>query len=187
MPLPEETLAEIDTQVRSGFESRERVIEIFCEEKYAEGDLDPSEVTVAVDAAITAHEESKATWPEVTDCDRLDRAFDALSSQGVISLHDAGYTQSDGFDDFQEAYRSHPDRSNIRGYCFYHGQDTERAVEGGGLFLAFGPADADQEETEGPAVGRLVIAALTAEGLQPRWDGTFGQRIFIPNFTWQRR
>jgi hypothetical protein len=187
MPLSDETLGEIDTQVRSGFESRERVIEIFCEEMYAPGDLDPDEVSAAVDAAIGAHQQSKTTWPAVTDCDRLDRAFTRLTFEGVICLHNAGYTQSDGFDDFREAYRSHSHRDTVRGYCFYHGQDTERAVEGGGLFLAFGPVDPKQEETEGPAVGRLVTAALTTEGLQSRWDGTFAERIFIPHFTWQRR
>ena len=187
MPLTDETLGEIDTQVRSGFESRERVIEIFCEEMYAPGDLDPNEVSSAVDAAIQAHEQAKTTWPEITDCERLDRAFVRLASEGIICLHNAGYTQSDGFDDYREAYRSHPQGGSVRGYCFYHGQDTERAVEGGGLFLAFGPVDCKQEETEGPAVGRLITAALTTEGLQSRWDGTFAERIFIPQFTWQRR
>jgi hypothetical protein len=187
MPLTDETLGEIDTQVRSGFESRDRVIEIFCEEMYAPGDLDPTEVSTAVDAAIQAHELAKAAWPEITDCDRLNRAFERLAFEGIICLHNAGYTQSDGFDDFRESYRSHPERGRIRGYCFYHGQDTERAVEGGGLFLAFGPADPKQEEIEGPVVGRLITTALGAEGLHSEWDGTFAKRIFIPQFIWQKR
>jgi hypothetical protein len=187
MPLSEDTLGEIDTQVRSGFESRERIVEIFCEEMYAPGDLDPDEVATAVDAAIHTHEQSKASWPSVTDCDRLDRAFVRLASEGVICLQNAGYTQSDGYDDCREAGRRHPDHSSVRGYCFYHGQDTERVVEGEGLFLAFGPVDAKREEADGPVIGRLVIAALTAEGLHPQWDGTFAQRIHIPQFKWQRR
>ena len=84
MPLTDETLGEIDTQVRSGFESRERVIEIFCEEMYAPGDLDPNDVSSAVDAAIQAHEQAKTTWPEITDCERLDRAFVRLLRAGGI-------------------------------------------------------------------------------------------------------
>lgn len=187
MPLSEETLREIDTLVRSGFESRERVIEIFCEEMYAPGDLDPGEVSSAVDAAIQAHEQAKADWPEITDCDRLASAFTKLTSEGIICLHNAGNTQSDGFDDFRGLYRNHPARGSVRGYCFYHRQDTERAVEGGGLFLAFGPADSRLEESEGPVIGRLIVTTLTAAGLQPQWDGTFAERIFLPEFIWQKR
>lgn len=187
MPLPDETLSEIDILVRSGFESRDRVIEIFREEMYAEGDLELDEIIAAVDPAIQRHEQSKAEWPVVTDCDRLDRAFAALSAQGVICLQNAGNTQSDGFEDFKEALRIHPSPKSIRGYCFYHWQDTERAVEGDGLFLAFGPSDPKREEIEGPSVGRMITAALSTEGLKVDWDGTFAKRIFIPQFVWQRR
>src|SRR5688572_14526222 len=69
------TLKEIAAQVRSGFEERDRIIEIFCEEMYEPGELDPSEVELAVDAAFADLEAEKGSWPEVTDCDRLDAAF----------------------------------------------------------------------------------------------------------------
>src|SRR5689334_15208904 len=104
MPLSNDTLQEIATQVRGGFEDRERIIEIFCEEMYEPGELDEGEVKAAVDAAIKAHEAEKATWPEVTDCDRLDAVFEVLREAGVLALHNAGYTQSDGYDDFRQDY-----------------------------------------------------------------------------------
>ena len=78
MPLPDETLLEIDTLVRSGFEPRDRVIESFREEMYAEGDLDVDEIIAAVDPAIQRHEQSKTEWPAVTDCDRPTAGFPGL-------------------------------------------------------------------------------------------------------------
>jgi len=187
MPLSPDTLKEIDAQVRGGFEDRERIIEIFSEEMYAPGELDSAEVEGAVDEAISRHEAEKGAWPEVTDCDRLDRAFDAINKRGIIALQNAGYTQSDGYDDFREAYHGLSDASHIVGYCFYHGQDLERAVAGGGLYLAFGPVDGRAEKTQGPEVGRVIVEELGREGFEVVWDGTFGQRLLIPRFDWKKK
>jgi len=75
MPLNPEVLREIDSLVRGGFEERAHIIEILCEEMHAPGELDEAEVIAAVDAALTALAQDKATWPATTDCDRLDGAF----------------------------------------------------------------------------------------------------------------
>src|SRR4051794_32529957 len=98
MPLSQATLREIRAQVRGGFEDRGRILEIFCEEMYAPGELDPAEVEAAIDDARAAYEAEKAGWPEVTDCDRLDAVFASLKRRGIIALQNAGYTQSDGQD-----------------------------------------------------------------------------------------
>lgn len=187
MPLAPEVLTEIDGFVRGGFEDRERIIEILTEEMYEPGELDAADVEQAVDAAVRAHEQAQKGWPATTDCDRLDAAFVALTRQGLVALQNAGYTQSDGYEDVTEAYRNAPDKSRITGYCYYHGQDLARAVGGGGLFLAFGPMDANTEETEGPRIGALVANALQQAGLEVRWNGSFNQRICIPAFDWKRR
>src|SRR5262245_22333096 len=187
MPLSDETLEAIADTVRGGFEDRDSILEIFLEERYEPGELDAAEVEKAVDAAIAAHEASKATWSEVTDCDRLDQAFAALERRNVIALQNAGYTQSDGYSDFCEALDDSPDPSKIIGYCFFHEQDLERAVSGEGLMLAFGPTSPEDEEVEGPKVGRIIVEELERAGLRTEWDGTFAQRINVPKIVWQRR
>lgn len=187
MALDPDVLREIQGLVRGGFEDRERIVEILTEEMYASGELDVDAVERAVDTAVQEHAQAKKSWPATTDCDRLDAAFKALAQRGVIALHNAGYTQSDGYSDVREAHADAPDRSRIVGYCFYHGQDLARAVDGGGLFLAFGPMDARTEDTEGPRIGRLVAEELQRAGLQVQWDGTFNQRIHIAAFDWKRR
>jgi hypothetical protein len=187
MSLNPETLREIDGLVRGGFEERARIIEILCEEMYAPGELDEADVIAAVDAAFTALAQDKTTWPATTDCDRLDGVFAALNARGIIALQNAGYTQSDGHDDIQESYREHSDHDTVIGYCFYHGQDLERAVHGEGLHLAFGPMDAKKEETEGRRIGAMIVEELTNAGFAVTWNGAFGQRLFIPAIDWKRR
>src|ERR1700681_1161380 len=104
MPLSAEVLRNIVGLVRGGFEERDRIIEILCEEMHEPGELDEAEVTVAVDAAFASLEKDKATWPSMTDCDKLDRVFAAINALGIIALQNAGYTQSDGYDDIREIY-----------------------------------------------------------------------------------
>jgi hypothetical protein len=187
MALTKETLREIETQVRGGFENRDRIIEIFCEEMYAPDELDSDEVEAAVDAAIAAHEAEKPNWPEVTDCDRLDAVFEALNKKGIVALQNTGYTQSDGYSDCVEVYHERSRHEPITGYCFYQGQDLERAVHGKGLYLAFGPMNPKEEETIGPEIGRIIVDELKQAGFTAKWGGTFAERIFVPDIEWKRR
>jgi hypothetical protein len=181
------TCEDISAMVRSGFYVKHDLMPIFCEEMYEPGELDPEEVSAVLDREFQKLAIAQRSWPAVTDCDRLDEAFLAINSRGVIALQNAGYTQSDGYDDFVESLKEMPDRNTILGYCFYHGQDLDRAVRGGGLYLAFGPTDPRDEETKGPGVGRIIQDELLRVGLPVEWDGGFGTRIFVPRLTWQRR
>jgi hypothetical protein len=185
--LPAETNEEIAALVRSAFYDKDRLMEIFCEEMYEPGELEPTGVSAAIDSELAKWEEEKKSWPKVTDCDRLDAAFTIINKRGVIAMHNAGYTQSDGYDDFREAYALHPNKSSILGYCYYHGQDVERAVRGSGLYFAFGPVDPNEEEAMGPQVGKIIREELERTGLKVDWDGTFAKRMSVPNFVWQRR
>lgn len=185
--LEAEVLEEISTLVRSGFYDKDRLMPIFLEEMYEPGELDEASVAAAIDAATEEWNQEKKQWPAVTDCDRLDNAFAAINKRGVIALQNAGYTQSDGHDDFRAAYGQHPNKSEVIGYCFYHGQDLERAVRGGGLYLAFGPTDPAAEDTQGPQVGTIVREELERVGLKVDWDGTFAKRMHVPHLIWQKR
>ena len=185
--LDEETKDTIRVLVRSGFYDPDAIVEIVCEEMFEPGEMDASEVSAAVESEFTAVENESLSWPAVTDCDRLDQVFEALNARGVIALQNAGYTQSDGYDDFREAYEGHADRDGVTGYCFYHGQDLERAVHGEGLYLAFGPIDPDDEATKGIEVGETIRKELERAGFKVEWDGTFQQRIFVPEMNWQKR
>lgn len=167
MPLSSEVLREINMLVRGGFEPEDRIVDILTEEMYQPGELDTEEVESAITVAVKKHAREKRSWPDVTDCDRLDAVFLALAAQHVVALQYAGYTQSDGYEDVSEGYHRRPDKDKVVGYCFYHAQDLERAVNGDGLYLAFGPIDPKNEETEGPAVGALIVNELRGAGFEP--------------------
>ena len=185
--LSPEVIDQMRTQVRCGFYDKERLMALFCEELYAPDDLSPAEVSEALDHELEQLKHEQASWPSETDCDRLDQAFEAMIERGLIALQNAGYTQSDGYEEVSEAYIDVEDEDQIIGYCFYHGQDLERAVRGGGLDVAFGPPDPEDEETKGQIVGRLICEELERVGFQVKWDGTFKDRILIPKILWQRR
>ncbi|WP_373271016.1 DUF6891 domain-containing protein [Pseudomonas syringae] len=102
----------------------------------------------------------------------------------MCALFNAGYTMSDGYSDVAEANHEAPE-GHYHGYCFYHGQDVERVVEGGELMIAFGALDDDPAQSVG--VGQTVCEALRAAGFQVTWNETDEQRIEIHAMKWQRR
>lgn len=187
MPLDQEAAATIQRMVHAGFWSTQEIVTILTEEVYAPVELERDEVEAAVIAAQDAHDVEMQTWPVVTDCDRLREAFRALNAQGVLALENAGLDQSDGYDEFRSALAADHDQQRVVGYCFYHRQDVESALDGYGLYLAHGPRDPRDERTKGSAVGQMVIEELKAAGLAPSWNGDFRQRIHIPTFDWKRR
>lgn len=180
-----ELVAEAERFVRGGFLRPHRIRALLMEETHDPGEIEPWAAAAAVGTAIATVREEQRGWPAETDCDRLDRVFADLQAQGIITLQNAGYTQSDGYDDVREVHARGPE--GHVGYCFFHGQDLERAVAGAGLHLAFGPIDPREEQARGPEIGRQIVATLGRRGLETKWDGTFEKRIHVTPFDWKKR
>lgn len=139
----------------------------------------------AFEQASAAHRDAQATWPDVTDCDRLDAAFAELEAAGVIARHDfqccqncAGYAMWDEAEAFEAA------GGMLRGHVFYHAQDTESALDGDGLYLAYGAAEEGDEAAV--AIGHEIVACIESHGLETRWNGEIRQRIHVA-LDWKRR
>lgn len=134
--------------------------------------------------AMAAKRSAEAGWPDMTDCDRIDRAFAALEAGGILALHNAGVTTSDAHSDAWDTI-GRASGGSWRGFAFYHQQDVESALAGHGLHVGFDAV------AEGPAakqaIGDAIVAALTAQALAPRWDRDPEIRILVPGFLWQRR
>jgi len=172
----------IKVWVWSGFYSPDEVQDMIGD--ILEDAADENKVRGAVAPEFEKKAIAEISWPQITDCDRLDEAFSDLNDSGVIGLQNAGYTMSDGISDVSEELE-YRDRSGVKGYCFYHGQDLERAVEGGGLMLAFGDIkDTDEGKR---AVGGLVAEALSKVGFEVDWNGDPEKRISVPKLDWKRR
>src|SRR5262245_17192777 len=82
--------------------------------------------------AAAEHARAQATWPVVTDCDRLDAAFEELTQRGLFARHHWWCCENCGF-----AAMVAEDRA-ARGYVFYHRGDTASAMRGTGLSLSYG-------------------------------------------------
>jgi class 3 adenylate cyclase len=155
-----------------------------------EGDsFDVERVKAHAAAMLEQKRAAQAGWPRVTDCDRLDQAFERLRARGLCALHypEAGYTLQHGFTAVADEVNAEgvpPDR--YIGFCFYHAQDIDRAIEGDGLLVAFGSTQSDEDEDD-VRIGRMVCEALQQEGLQTEWNGTASSRICLPGLRWQRR
>jgi hypothetical protein len=175
-------LEQIRLRVWAGYDSPDEVKEMLAD--ILEADSDEAMLRRAVDEEFARKREAERGWPAVTDCDRLDAVFAKLHGIGICALGNAGYEMSDGYSDVAEAV-AQAATGKYHGYCFYHGQDVERAVDGHGVMIAFG--DLKDREPEGLAVGRTVAAALTAAGFKVEWNGTNATRIDLPVFDWKRR
>ena len=178
---------EIKTWVQMAFYSKKELIEIFCEEMYEPDELNKHDVEQIIDDEIQKIKREQQTWPQRTDFDKLEDTFIALHNKGIIAIHNAGYTQSNGYDDIMEIYHNAETKEIIIGYCFYHGQDLERAVQGNGLCLSFGPIIPDEEQIEGPEIGKTIINELKKSGFTTKWNGTFDDRIIITTIDWKKR
>ena len=138
----------------------------------------------AVEKEFTRKVAAEGSWPPITDCDRLDQAFAALDARGLIALQNAGYTLSDGITEVSEALHQRG-REGAQGYCFFHGQDLERAVDGEGVMLAFGSLDDDPVHKR--KVGELVKEAMESFGFAVEWNGDPETRLNLPAVDWKRR
>ncbi len=135
--------------------------------------------------AVAEHRAEQATWPPVTDNDRLDAAFAALERAGIVCRQNFSCCGTCGAAEiWEEMAAVEESGAPVIGYAFFHIQDTEAAVEGDGLYLSYGSVVEGPDAAE--AVGRAVVEALEAKGLTTVWDGHWSRRIFV-QIDWRRR
>ncbi|MGW2474551.1 DUF6891 domain-containing protein [Streptomyces sp. NPDC001665] len=124
--------------------------------------------------------EEQRGWADVTDPDRLERAFARLDRGGITARENFTCCRSCGMSEIAEA-----GREDARGFVFFHGQGTESAAAGHGLALYYGGFGGSAERTA--AVGREVAAALGEAGLTVEWDGSPDKAIELTGLDWRKR
>jgi hypothetical protein len=135
--------------------------------------------------AVEAHRREQATWPAVTDCDRLNAAFVELERAGIVARQNFTCCQTCGHCEIgDEIATARKAGVEVRGYTFYHMQDTESAVEGDGLYLAYGAVEAGDDAVV--AVGREIVKVLRRHKLKTKWNGRSNERVFV-FLDWKRR
>lgn len=177
----------VTRDVRAGFttddEIVDSVVEVLSDDYEASIVLPIAEIEVrrAVDAIIA----EQSSWPAVTDVDRLDTAFAALEADGIVARQNFSCCGSCGAGEMRDLMKREEKKGRtIRGYTFFHMQDTERVAEGDGLYLAFGANAKGRPAAE--AVARSIVGALESTGLAVEWDGSCSTRVYV-KMDWKKR
>ena len=143
------------------------------------------EIRVWVDAAFDEHAFDSRTWPQVTDCDRLDAAFKALRKKGIVARQNFSRCQTCGHSEIEDEIKDEEKKGGpVSGYVFFHMQDTDSAVEGHGLHLAYGAVTGEEADTIETA--KTVVETLQEAGLETEWEGTTSRRIAV-KVDWKKR
>lgn len=174
----------VERRVAAGFDPDPRVAALAAER--FRGALDDRAARLAAARAVARasarHAAEQSDWPVPTDCDRLDRAFSRLERARIVARQDFACCQPCGHGEIWREIVVAPFEAD--GYAFYHRGDTDAAVDGLPLRIAFGAVE------EGDAaileVGRRVVEALRAEGLDAAWTGRLEDRVAV-QLTWRRR
>ncbi len=187
LAILDEMSTHIERAITAGFVPADEIGADVAELYSAEAD--PAVLAVAArrmaGEALREHLLEQAYWPDVTDCDRLDAAFSRLERAGIICRHNYACCGSCGAAEMRDLLDAQRRAGReIRGYAFYHQQDTERAIEGDGLLLNFGAAAGGAAAAL--AIGREVVAVLAEHGLCVEWNGEWSRRIGV-ELDWKRR
>ncbi len=177
----------IRSEVAAGFHDEDVILTGAGD--YFTGEIEPAlvrrEAPRLLREALADHAAAEAGWPEITDCDRLDAAFAALEADGVIARQNFSCCGTCGSTEIWDEIQAAQDAGlPARGYAFFHVQDTERAVEGEGVYLGYGACD--DGEAAALEIGRDIVAELESHGLRTNWDGSWDHRIGVA-LDWKKR
>lgn len=177
----------ISIDVQAGYESREEIIEGAVD--FLLGEYSPEwleeEATRLTDKLLAEHMAEQKCWTYETDCDRLDEAFAELDRHGIVARQNFTCCQTCGHAEINTEISKTQDYRPVRGYVFFHWQDTESAVRNAHLYLAYGSVSG--KELESSLVAREVVGALRRAGLEAEWNDSVQTRILIKNIEWKRR
>lgn len=179
----------IYTQVRSGFYSLEEIQTNIIEEIEDNGFEDEITEEWAYNQINEVYGEllkESEIWGTNTKTNRLIAAFDELAASKIVALHYSGFTTDDGEYEVEEVERTLIDNDEkSEGYCFYHGQDMERAVRGEGLYITFQKLN-NVSDVVSREVAKKIVDVLEKHDLKVDWNGKTTSRIFLPEFKWER-
>jgi uncharacterized protein DUF6891 len=108
--------------IHVGYGERDEIVEDIAEWLRDYGiTYDTDEIASIVDARWAARLAEQGGWPEVTDNDLLERAFDQLESDGIVAREHFTCCQNCGT---AEIGAEVDEGSTVDGYAFFHEQDT---------------------------------------------------------------
>jgi len=196
-------LGELRLAKRGHEDLLQKCLEVYIQDECPEGEIECFIQFTADELGRAATElaSEKATWPEETDCDRLDRVEDALRERGILLWQVSpccdtctGSELPDRIDLINSRCPGFRDR--VRGYAFFIDQNMPEMLAESPLlsvYLAYGWFSSDNSEVapdvyqrNALGIAREVCQCLRDEGFETEWDGNLARKIGV-SLNWQRR
>jgi hypothetical protein len=181
----EELYHYLDTQLRGGYLDPKEILTSAYDYFDENSEWVKQKAPEIVDELVNNLYVEQAQWPEVTDCDRLDEAFSYLEKKGILCQQNFSCCGNCGAGEIWDEIQSAKENGRqIRGYVFFHSQDTESGVEGDGLYINYGSTE--NGDIAMLAIANEILDGLHEYGLQTEWDRSLTKRIKI-FVDWKRR
>lgn len=157
---------------KSGFFSSEEIIEIL-EDQFIEEDIDFSGENISLNDFANEN------------FSKLENAFNLLSAEGIVAIHNCGFDIEEGVADAFELF-VHLTNNKFKpwGFCFYTFDDVEEAIWDNKLKITFG--DYENDEAKALEIGKIVAKYLKDESFEINWDETVNNQIEINPFNWDK-
>ena len=157
---------------KSGFFSSEEIIEIL-EDQFIEEDIDFSGENISLNDFANEN------------FSKLENAFNLLSTEGIVAIHNCGFDIEEGVADAFELFvHLTNNKFKPRGFCFYTFDDVEEAIWDNKLKITFG--DYENDEAKALEIGKIVAKYLKDENFEINWDETVNNQIEINPFNWDK-
>ncbi len=177
----------IATRVLEGFDTRDEIVENYTHYLHEHGHEEGASALAMrlTDEALAEHQKRQSSWPDTTDCDRLDAAFAELERRGIVARQNFSCCGTCGSAEiWDEMVQTRDAGQHVIGYTFYHMQDTESAVEGYGLYLNYGATE--EGEDAAIAIAQEIVDVLNDNSFSTEWNGQWSTRIRFA-IDWKRR
>ena len=157
---------------KSGFFSSEEIIEIL-EDQFIEEDIDFSGENISLNDFANEN------------FSKLENAFNLLSAEGIVAIHNCGFDIEEGVADAFELFvHLSNNKFKPQGFCFYTLDDVEEAIWDNKLKITFG--DYENDEAKALEIGKIVAKYLKDESFEINWDETVNNQIEINPFNWDK-
>ena len=180
--LIDEINYEIQLVIKFGFYSDDEILEIIDDE-FIEEDISKDLIS---NLLLENKENLEELKEDSDDFIKLSKAFDDLTNEKIISIHNAGYDIEEGIQDSFELF-THLKNNNYEpiGFCFYTIEDIEIAIEENALNIAFG--DFEYDEKKGLEIAKKIVKTLKDYGFEINWAESVDEIIEIENFNWKKK
>ena len=176
----------IERHIKEGFLQRDDIIQATLMEfrgEFGGPDFDKA-VAATVDRHLARYLIMESAWVASTDCDKIERAFRDLEKMGVVTRQHFACCNDCGHREMQSELRRLRKGASVRGFAFFHHQDTQRAIKQGTLFLTFDAIEKNVEKAV--EIGGIVLDTIRKTGLKAEWSGSYLQRIAV-SVNWRKR